>query len=158
MSIPFVVLFAGSRDWTDPEPIHTQLDAIAVRQAGRPLIVRHGDCPDGADQHCAGWIRQARILNWDVTADPNPARWDDCGPDCPNVSHRRVKRPGDTAHPGLLADYCPNAGPRRNRGMVDLGADVMLAAPLGRSYGTWNCMKFARSAGIPIVKIPQAGR
>lgn len=158
MSAPFVVLFSGSRNWADPRPIHTSLAALAVRQSGRQLIVRHGDCPDGADRHCASWIRQAVALGWDVTADPHPANWDHCGPGCPTVPHRKTKRPGDTAHPGLLADYCPTAGPRRNRAMVDLGADVMLAAPLGASYGTRGCMTLARSAGIPIDTIRTVSR
>lgn len=155
-ALPFVVLFAGSRSWLQPRPIWTRLDAVAAAHPGRPLIVRHGDCPDGADQIAAAWARRAQAASWDVTADPHPADWDHCGPGCPSVPHRKIKRDGDTAHPGLLADYCPTAGPRRNRLMVDAGADLMLAAPLGASYGTRGCMKLARSAGIPVEDLSKA--
>ena len=43
------------------------------------------------------------------------------------------------------------AGPIRNEKMVDSGADVCLAFPLGKSFGTWNCLKLARKAGIRTV-------
>lgn len=157
-ALPFVVLFAGARSWTPPRPIWSRLDAVAAANPGRPLVVRHGDCPDGADQLVAVWARRAAAAGWDVAADPHPADWDNCGPGCPSVPHRKIKRDGDSAHPGQLGDYCPTAGPRRNRLMVDLGADLMLAAPLGASYGTRGCMKLARSAGIPIEDLSKAAR
>lgn len=47
------------------------------------------------------------------------------------------------------------AGHIRNQQMVDTGADLCLAFPLSGSKGTWDCMKRAESAGIP-VQIPQA--
>ena len=42
------------------------------------------------------------------------------------------------------------AGPLRNQAMVDLGADICLAFPLGESRGTRDCMKRASAAGIPV--------
>jgi hypothetical protein len=156
--LPFVVLFTGSRHWGQPRPIWTALDAIAASHPGRRLIVRHGDCPEGADQLAAAWTRRAQTHGWDVDEDPQSADWDHCGPDCPSVRHRRPRKPGDTLHPGQLADYCPNAGPRRNRRMVDAGADICLAAPLGASYGTRGCMRLARSAGIAVQLVEGAKR
>lgn len=43
------------------------------------------------------------------------------------------------------------AGPIRNQQMVDLGADICLAFPLGESRGTRHCMKAAERAGIKVV-------
>lgn len=45
------------------------------------------------------------------------------------------------------------AGPVRNQAMVDLGADVCFAAPLGKSPGTRDCMRRARQAGIPVYEL-----
>lgn len=46
------------------------------------------------------------------------------------------------------------AGILRNRRMVDLGADVCLAFPIGESRGTRDCMYRAERAGIPVRVIP----
>jgi hypothetical protein len=43
------------------------------------------------------------------------------------------------------------AGPIRNQEMVDTGADVVLAYPLGLSRGTQDCMARAYAAGIQVV-------
>jgi hypothetical protein len=85
-----------------------------------------------------------------IQREPHPADWDSCAWDCPTEPHRRLKRPGDTAHPGMLPDYCPSAGPRRNALMVGLGAELCIAAPVGRSLGTRNCMRLAKAAGIRV--------
>lgn len=42
------------------------------------------------------------------------------------------------------------AGPLRNQRMVDLGADVCLAFPLGESRGTRDAITRAEAAGIPV--------
>ena len=41
-------------------------------------------------------------------------------------------------------------GPERNQRMVDFGADVCIAFPLGDSVGTWDCIERAKKAGIPV--------
>lgn len=43
------------------------------------------------------------------------------------------------------------AGPIRNQKMVDLGADICLAFPLGESPGTRDCMRRARKAGVTVM-------
>jgi hypothetical protein len=47
----------------------------------------------------------------------------------------------------------PECGPKRNQHMVDLGADLCLAFPGVRSRGTWDCVRRAKRAGIPVVVI-----
>jgi hypothetical protein len=53
-------------------------------------------------------------------------------------------------HPADWKTFGKFAGPKRNKEMVDLGADVCLAFPIGVSRGTRGCMKLAKDAGIPI--------
>lgn len=59
------------------------------------------------------------------------------------------------AHP---ADWSigKKAGPLRNQAMVDLGADVCLAFPLPDSRGTYDCMRRAAAAGIPVIEFEEA--
>lgn len=49
------------------------------------------------------------------------------------------------------------AGPLRNRRMLDAGADIVLAFPIGRratSPGTWDCIEAAVDRGIPVRIFP----
>lgn len=52
-------------------------------------------------------------------------------------------------------DFCPAAGPLRTRDMVALGADLVLAFPLGPSRGTRSCMRLARQAGLSVHVPPE---
>lgn len=54
------------------------------------------------------------------------------------------------AHPADWSGLGRKAGPVRNQQMVDLGADLCLAFPLGKSRGTRGCMAAARRAGITV--------
>lgn len=45
------------------------------------------------------------------------------------------------------------AGPLRNAEMVELGADVVLAFPMGESRGTRNCIELAREAALRVVVV-----
>lgn len=42
------------------------------------------------------------------------------------------------------------AGPERNMRMVAAGADICLAFPRSGSRGTWDCIRRAADAGIPV--------
>lgn len=53
-------------------------------------------------------------------------------------------------HPADWKKHGRAAGPIRNQEMVDSGADVCLAFPLGASRGTRDCMRRAAAAGIPV--------
>ncbi|WP_109000811.1 hypothetical protein [Streptomyces rishiriensis] len=156
---PLIILLAGSRELPEPGIVPGTLADIALNIAEGPVIVRHGACPGerSADQAAADWIREYGT-RYGITEDPMPADWDHCAPDCPPApGHRRRKASGDTAHPGLLPDYCPTAGPRRNGLMVAKlpRPDWMVAfpAPTGPSYGTRNCMRQASDAGLAIYVI-----
>lgn len=59
------------------------------------------------------------------------------------------------AHPAEWSVHGKAAGPIRNKEIVDLGADLMLAFPRGTSRGTRGCMKLAAEAGIEIVNVTE---
>lgn len=154
-----VILLAGARHLTEPGIVTGTLADIAFNIADGPFTVRHGACPGehSADQTAADWINEIGY-QYGLTEDPMPADWDNCAPNCPtDPGHRRIKKPGDVAHPGNLPDYCPGAGPRRNAGMVAKlpRPDWMIAFPEpGRpNYGTNGCIRLAERAGIPVRRI-----
>lgn len=142
------VIVTGSRDWARPGPVRVAL-IEAFAELNGWLTVSHGACPTGADRFAAEWLTEWIAGGRPLIADPWPADWDSCAWDCP-PGHRRRKRPGDVHHPGMLPDYCPSAGPRRNAAMVAEGADLVIAFPLGRSLGTRGTMRLAERAGIPV--------
>lgn len=151
-----VIALTGSREHPDPLVAVSAVADYVLNVALGPVILRHGDCrgPKSVDQAVDEWIRDCGVL-LGVAADPMPADWDHCAPTCPPVPHRRTKKPGDTAHPGLLDDYCPGAGPRRNTGMLTKlpRPELLIAAPHGPSVGTRGCMKLARAAGIEVREV-----
>lgn len=152
----FKILLTSSRHWTDIKRISSTFEEIEYRVVNsnawltdfNGLELMHGDCPSGGDRP-AGKI--ATDMGWKVK--PIPADWDHCGPMCPKpIGHRKVKKLNDIDHPGLLEDFCPKAGPRRNKLMVSYGHDLCIACFLSVSFGTTNCVKFAEQAGIRVVK------
>jgi len=139
------VLVTGSRDWVDRAAVEQALEEqfythTDIRQV---MVVVHGDNPTGADAIADDWAEKMAEGGL-VRAERHPAEWDaDCGMGCPG--HRRARPDGST--------YCPVAGHLRNQRMVDLGAEVCLAFPLGTSRGTRDCMRRARRAGIRVVNL-----
>lgn len=138
------VLVTGSRTWRNYAPIAMALAQQLRLAEDRCLVVVHGDAP-GADTFADHWA--GHRWTWaEVTAEPHAAKWEDHCPKCPG--HRRVKK--------LLQDtgYCPAQGGIRNQLMVDLGADICLAFPVGRGWsGTRDCMTRAKKAGIPVLDL-----
>jgi hypothetical protein len=119
----YVVLVTGSRTWTDVMFVRDMLDAeYNAAPAGVRLVVRHGDCPAGADHIAKIWAATLRASGAEVADDPYPANW---------------------------RDFNRGAGFIRNRSMVDAGADVCLAFIRNRSAGATNCATLAYEAGIP---------
>lgn len=156
---PTVILLMGSRNLTEPGVVAGTLADIAFNIAEGPVIVRHGACPgvNSADQNASDWINSIGNRHG-ILEDPMPADWDNCAPNCPRPEgHRRTKRPGDTAHPGQLPDYCPGAGPRRNAAMVAKHprpeCGIAFPEPGQPNYGTRNCTRLAEAAGIPVKQI-----
>ena len=122
------VLVTGSRDWTAVGRLYEKLDEQLrlAHTAGVELIIVHGDNQSGADRIAQRWVHTARLIFNGVDEEPHPANW---------------------------REFHKAAGGIRNQGMVDLGADVCLAAPLPDSRGTYDCMRRARAAGIPVEEI-----
>jgi hypothetical protein len=153
MSDLFTLLVAGSRYATGRLTVWRAIDEYARPRDWR-IVLRWGECPDGVDRLVGEYAEY--YADRGLVADPMAADWDHCAPSCPNgPGHRRFKREGDTAHPGLLDDYCPGAGPRRNKAMVAKRpvADQMIGLTLGASYGTRGCMRLAKAAGITVTEI-----
>lgn len=50
------------------------------------------------------------------------------------------------------------ANKRRNQEMVNAGADLVLAFPTPSSRGTWDCVRRAKNAGIPVRVIQVDGK
>lgn len=154
-----VIAVTGSREHPKPELAVYAIFDYVLNDAPGPVIVRHGGCPGekSVDAVVANWIKEFGPL-LGISQDPMPADWDNCAPNCPTTpGHRRRKKPGDTAHPGLLDDYCPGAGPRRNAGLFakQPQPEALIAAPHGASVGTRGCMKIADRAGVRIVQVSQ---
>ena len=75
--------------------------------------------------------------------------------DCPTGADAIAKQMAvdsgvaEEAHPADWNTHGKRAGYVRNKEMVDLGADVCLAFPIGESRGTRMTIKLAEDAGIP---------
>lgn len=120
------VIVTGSRNWTDKSTLWKMLDLECdyAILSGKNLVVRHGACPTGADQLTDEWYFNRRINGYmGISIERFPADWS-------------------------IGKF---AGPKRNREMVDLGADIVLAFPLGESRGTRGTINYARKQGL-IVK------
>ncbi len=121
---PFRILVTGSRHCTEDQARFVRLRlkyaSGEARMAGRPVIIRHGKCPHGGVDKVAHDWAEKTL---GVTAEPMPADWD---------THGRA------------------AGPIRNGEMVALGAEICEAFPAPDSRGTWDCIRKAADAGIPV--------
>lgn len=60
-------------------------------------------------------------------------------------------------HPADWEALGRKAGPHRNALMVGLGADICLAFPDTDSVGTWDCVRKAAAAAIPVRIYPLQG-
>lgn len=138
---PSRLLVTGSRNFSDAALMaESLLSAIDDYSLGLEVVVVHGNAR-GADRVADAAARKLGLLE----PEPHDAKWNDpCRPTC-RPGHRRPSPDGGT--------FCPAAGNYRNQAMVDLGADVMVAFPLGASTGTRDAMRRARQAGIPVREI-----
>jgi hypothetical protein len=140
------ILVTGSRWWPDPWAFESTLAKWLGpdkwdEEYGMPIAqftIVHGGCPTGLD-----WIADEWSINSFNPVEVHYADWANCDPE--RCLHRtRVNSRGE--------EYCPAAGIMRNQKMVDLGADVCLAFPMGESRGTNDCIRRARLAGIEVIQ------
>lgn len=115
------ILITGSRDWADAQTVHDALEGQLVEHGS--IVVVHG-AARGADSIADSWAKKKKAEGHKVEVESYPADW-----------NRHGKA----------------AGPIRNQQMVDLGAHVTLAFPLGKSVGTRHAMRAAQKAGIRVI-------
>lgn len=135
------VLVTGSRDWTDMNLIEQALDAalallLVPVTAQDAVTLVHGDAK-GLDTLAA---QIAGSRGWKI--EEHPARWREHTTACP-ASHIDQKT-------------CKMAGHRRNHEMIALGADLVVAFPMGNessghSRGTWGCARASMEAELPTI-------
>jgi hypothetical protein len=134
------ILFSGGRRHDDPALIGARLDLAADGDDDVTLV--HGRCdPRNTDGGRIPWDR----------ALAHPEFGPFYGGDW-HAHHHAVAR-GWTieAVPAEWALYGSKAGGIRNQAMVNRGADQMVAAPVpGQSTGTYDAMRRAKAAGIPV--------
>lgn len=114
-----------------------------------PVTLVHGACPHppkslpgDPDYFSVDMIANeiAREIGWDVEA--YPADW--------------YKHDADCYHKKYSSGFCPAAGPRRNKIMVDTldpTIDYVIGFPQGESRGTRGCLKLAKARGIQVATI-----
>lgn len=134
------VLVTGSRDWSDRRMVFARLDALYGEASGRgeqEFVVVHGACPTGADQHAHLWVL-VMVDRPDavpcVVEEAHPAQWRVHTSSCPR------------SHQGN--SVCKAAGFRRNRVMVEEGADWCLAFIKDHSNGASHTLDIAERAHI----------
>jgi hypothetical protein len=116
------ILVTGSRNWTNRYAIREAIKA-AVAASGRSISDNEVTVVHGAARG-ADTLAASAAFELAYRDEPHPADWE---------------------------RYGKRAGYVRNAEMVNLGADVCLAFPLGESRGTRHCMREAEKAGIPVV-------
>lgn len=122
---PYRILITGSRTWTDQQAIWEALaEAVHGIPVDQETVLVSGACPRGADAICEDWARK-----YGITIERHPANW----------------RPAGA--------FDRAAGFRRNKQMVDLGADVCVAFIRDGSRGASHTAGLAEAAGIPVRRI-----
>lgn len=129
------ILVTVSRSWRSWPTMRSALAQVHERHPDAVLV--HGDARDG-DRDAAGMWKS-------LGGEPKawPAKWSECGWDCPHATHRRVNKAGK--------EYCPGAGMRRNVEMVKSAPDLVVAFcdPKSTTKGAFHCAQLAIDAGIP---------
>jgi hypothetical protein len=148
-----VVIVAGSRFATRTE--HSSLIEKVLghhithmnlwRPDYMPTLVQGGE-PNGVDRLAVDVVKP---WGWDVIT--VPAKWQECGEDCPPKPHLRTSSAG--------ALYCPYAGPRRYRHMIDTYKDAALCVVTFPSFtqpstGTEGTMRYAWRQGLEVYVHP----
>lgn len=132
------ILITGSRDW-ECRPLAQRVVDRLLAKYGDDLTLVIGGCASGIDINFEILAKFAR-----VDCEIHPAKWFDF--DAPNCVIKKDSRG---------RDYNANAGPQRNKEMVDSGIDYCIACHqnLRESKGTKNCVSLCLKAGIPVYLI-----
>lgn len=115
------LLVSGSRAYQREAFLREQMELAALDLGFTGLVVVHGDCPTGADRMAKQWALEQ--YGFGVREERHPAEW---------------------------ARFGAYAGPKRNRDMVERGADRVLAFPHRDSKGTWGLVDLAMAAGLDV--------
>lgn len=120
MNKQYVILVTGSRDWTDKEHMADFIELHLRTNWVSDQVVIRHGGARGADQLAGELAREFGAIE-----DPHPV----------SAEEWRKSR---------------GAGHARNARMVAMGADVCIGFPMPGSKGTWDCLKRAVDAGIPV--------
>lgn len=145
------VLVSSSRWWWDVPLLAAGLDAEA---GDGQMTLIHGRC-DPRTTNAAYIARHGTDrVPWDVAL-AHPEHGPYIGGGWHAHHHALLRGWNIEEYPANWDLHGNAAGPIRNQRMVDLRppADVLVAAPLGKSPGTRDCMARARKAGIRVVDI-----
>jgi hypothetical protein len=123
MTERYTVIVSGSRGWTDTTAVHYVLTAAACLAAAR------------------GRVLLLRFGDCPTGVDRLALEW----ATATGAEYERFE--ADWARFGYAA------GPRRNREMARLGADLCLILPGETSVGTWDCARQATAAGIQVLNL-----
>jgi len=130
------VLICGGRYFSDYQAVREELRRIERDQQPFTYIIQ-GECPTGADKMARIYADKHRIP---CTSEFRPD-WDNL-----DVPGARIKR----NRLGKL--YNANAGPDRNKRMMDEGKpDLVVAFPGGD--GTADMVRKAKAAGIEVIEV-----
>jgi hypothetical protein len=136
--------------FSDPDALYTKLDQAAAGHDPAEIVLRHGRCNPRDEAHDTYAWDKALAESDDVQRAFNGADWH---------AHLHAlcrgwtiqERPADWKRYGL------KAGGVRNQQMIDEQPrmDILVAAPDSGSRGTYDCMRRAKAAGIPVDNISQ---
>jgi hypothetical protein len=133
------ILVTGSREWDDKETLWAELDSLRARY-GSELVIVHGACYPAVDP--------ATGERPEISADYLAHLW------CRSRGVREETHPADWYTGGV---FDRGAGPKRNQRMCDKGPYRGCCAFPLKGNGTWDCIKRANRAGIPVRIVPARG-
>ena len=129
--------------------VYKTIAALIAEDDPGPHELYVGDAK-GVDDLAARAFRNR--AGWTVTV--FEARWEECAANCPPGTDDNPHR---QRHRGDRDEYCPLAGTRRNRAMVEAyraaGGVLVLPFPAANlpSRGTRGCVGDARRAGLTVL-------
>lgn len=137
------LIVTGSRLWHDKQRLFDALDDETVEYANEAVTVVHGMCdPRRRDGSVVRWEDALALVGSPEGDELLGADW---------WADRHARKRG-WATQGIPANWSsgPQAGPRRNRAMINRGGDLLLGFPQGTSKGSRGCIRMAVESFIPV--------